>query len=413
MTRLTRRVRDESGFALIVTMMLLLIALTIGAALVARSDSQSKLSGQERTREGSFALAESALNAEALALSRSWPGSTATTSPTSCTPSSSSTLCPPASAVGGGYTGSDFASSCRSAPSTPLWQTTVRDNLPGEQYWTSAVSTGNRAAYDLNNDGLLWVRSTASVQCDKVSMVSLASRSSVPMDFPANTISANWFATSNQGRKVIVDTLGTTANPPRPASQPAPISLRCNSAPSPCANYQTTKGQIQPPAVTTSSGAPASALSSTQIASLERQASAAGTLYTCPSSSTNLSSVNGAPVVITGPCNLSISSNTVINSSANPGVLVIENGTLSLAGTTTFYGLVYMLNRQNTSGAVVTIGGNASVQGMISVDGNGGVVAGSSKTNVIYDSRATSLLRGEAGAVLNKNSFRVLPPSTP
>jgi hypothetical protein len=72
-----------------------------------------------------------------------------------------------------------------------------------------------------------------------------------------------------------------------------------------------------------------------------------------------------------------------------------------------------MLNRQSTGGAVVTIGGNASVQGLISVDGNGGVVAGSSKTNVIYDSRAASLLRGEAGAVLNKNSFRVLPPSTP
>jgi hypothetical protein len=41
------------------------------------------------------------------------------------------------------------------------------------------------------------------------------------------------------------------------------------------------------------------------------------------------------------------------------------------------------------------------------------VVAGSSKTNVVYDSRATTLLRGEAGAGLNKNSFRVLPPSTP
>lgn len=410
---MTRRVREESGFALIVTMMLLLVALAIGAALVARADSQSDLSGQERTREGSFALAESALNAEALALSRSWPGPTATTSPTSCTPSSASTLCPPSSAVGGGYTGSDFASSCRTASSTPLWQTTVRDNAAGEQYWTSAVSTGNRAAYDLNNDGLLWVRSTASVQCDKVSMVSLVSRSSVPIDFPANVINANWMATSNQGRKVIVDTLGTSANPPRPAPQPAPIALRCNAAPSPCANYQTTKGQVQPPAVTTNSGAPSSILTASQIQSLERQASSAGTLYGCPSSATNLSSVNGAPVVITGPCNVSIGSNTVVNSSANPGVLMIENGTLTISGNAVFYGLVYMLNRQTSGGAVVTISGNGTVQGVVAIDGNGGIVAGSSKTNLIYDYRATSLLKGEAGAVLNKNSFRVLPPSTP
>jgi hypothetical protein len=170
---------------------------------------------------------------------------------------------------------------------------------------------------------------------------------------------------------------------------------------------------VQPPAVTTGATIPSSALTASQILSLERQASSAGTLYTCPSSATNLSSVNGAPVVITGPCNLSIGSNTVVNSSTTPGVLVIENGTLTLGGNATFYGLVYMLNRQNTGGAAVTISGNASVQGLISVDGNGGVVAGSSKTNVVYDSRATSLLRGESGAVLNKNSFRVLPPSTP
>jgi hypothetical protein len=72
-----------------------------------------------------------------------------------------------------------------------------------------------------------------------------------------------------------------------------------------------------------------------------------------------------------------------------------------------------MVNKQASGGAVVTISGNAAVQGIVSVDGNGGVVAGSSKTNLVYDSRAATLLRGESGAVPNKNSFRVLPPSTP
>ena len=407
---MTGRVREESGFALVVTMMLLLVSLAIGVALVARSDSQSSLSAHERTKEGSFALAESALNAQALQLSRSWPGPTATTSPTSCTSASTSTACPVASAVAGAYTSSDYSSSCQSAPGTPLWQTAVRDNAAGEQYWTSAVTS--RAAYDANNDGALWLRSTASVQCDKVSLVSLVSRSSVAMDFPSNVLSANWFATSNQGRKVIVDTLGTYATPPRPASQPSPIALRCVSAPSPCANYQTSKGQVQPPAVQTNAQISTSALTTSQLQSLERQASAANSLSTCPSGS-NLSSVGGAPVVITGPCNVSIGSNTVVNSSATPGVLVIENGTLTLSGSATFYGLIYMVNKQGSGGAVVTITGNASVQGIVSVDGAGGVVAGSSKTNLIFDSRAATLLRGEAGAVLNKNSFRVLPPSTP
>jgi hypothetical protein len=41
------------------------------------------------------------------------------------------------------------------------------------------------------------------------------------------------------------------------------------------------------------------------------------------------------------------------------------------------------------------------------------VLAGSSSTNLIYDPRAASLLRGDAGAALEKSSFRVLPQNTP
>jgi len=62
---------------------------------------------------------------------------------------------------------------------------------------------------------------------------------------------------------------------------------------------------------------------------------------------------------------------------------------------------------------VITITGNGTIQGVIAVDGLGGVTVGSSKTNLIYDSRATSLLRGSSGAALNKNSFRILPQGTP
>jgi Tfp pilus assembly protein PilX len=411
---MTGRLERESGFALIVTMMLMLFALGIGVALVARADSQSNLSGHERTREASFNLAEAALNAEALQLSRSWPGATATSSPTSCDPSSTDTACPLPAALGNAYNGTDYASSCLTTTGTPLWQTTVRDNVTGEQYWTSAIDS--RAAYDLNSDGVVWARATASVQCDKVSVVSLVSRSSVPMSFPNSVLTSNWFQTANQGRKVIIDTLGTYASPPRPASQPGAVSLRCQNVTGTCANYQTSKGQVQPPTVQTNSTAPTSALTPTQLQSLERQATAAGTLYTCPASGANLSSVNGAPVVITGsavaPCNVSVGGGTV-NSATSPGVLVIEYGTLTMTGNSYFYGLVYCVNKQASSGIVLGIQANATVQGSVAIDGSGGLSAGSSKTNLIYDSRAPALVRGESGAVMNKNTFRVLPPSTP
>src|SRR5439155_741317 len=91
------------------------------------------------------------------------------------------------------------------------------------------------------------------------SVVGLVTATSMPITVPNTVISANWFKTTNQGRKVIVDTLGVYAQPPSaqpgPASQPAKIVLRCTSAPSPCANYAANKGQVQPPTVTTSSTA--------------------------------------------------------------------------------------------------------------------------------------------------------------
>jgi Tfp pilus assembly protein PilX len=415
----TRRFGDESGIALIAVLMLLFFMLAIGLAVTARTDSQSAQSADERTKESSFNLAEAALNAAALQLSRDWP--TNSTFPSSCTAVSVSTSCPQPSAIGGGYVSKDYAQSCVTSPSTPLWQTSVRDNVAGEQSWSTAVTA--RGAYDgaaAAADNVVWLRSTAMVQCDRVSVVSLVSRATVPIDFPAGTLNANWFQTANQGRKVIVDTLGSYAQPPSvrpgPAAQPSPIVLRCAGlTPAQCAQYDAAKGQVQPPAVTTNSTASPSALNTSQIQSLERQASSAGTLYsgTCPTTAAQLTSVNGAPVVVQGPCDLSIGGTGSVNSATTPGVLVIENGTFSLGASANFYGLLYAVNQQGSTGSVVTILANASLQGTITVDGAGGVTAGSSKTNLSFDPRAPTLLRGYSGAVMGKNTFRVLPPSTP
>jgi hypothetical protein len=110
-------------------------------------------------------------------------------------------------------------------------------------------------------------------------------------------------------------------------------------------------------------------------------------------------------------CNVSVGGSTQINTSAKPGALIIETGTLTLGGTSNFYGLVYMVNKQASPGAVVTIGGNAQIYGIVSVDGLGGIVAGSSKTNLVNDPRASTLLKGASGAKINKNTFRIVPTS--
>jgi Tfp pilus assembly protein PilX len=407
---MTSRVREETGLALVQTLMLTLLMVALGFALIVQVQGQQRQSFQERTRESSFNLSEAALNGQVAQLARLWP-LTSSGGASSCDATSTTTACPTAATIANGYSGGDYGSTLANA-----WRTSVRDNATGERYWTTAVTS--RAAYDANGDGLVWVRSTATVQGNLVSIVGLATRSVVPIDFPNNVVTANWFASNNQGRKVIVDTLGSYAQPPSvrpgPASKPAKLGVRCtNMTRAQCLNYDPTKGQVQPDTSTVDTGASSTAISPSQLQALERQAAAAGTLYTtCPPGSLN--SVAGAPVVVktATPCSVSITGGSV-NSGANPGVLVIENGTLSLGGNATFYGLLYMVNQQGSSGAVVTISATASVQGIVAIDGNGGIVAGSSKTNLIYDSRAASLLRGDAGATLDKSSFRVLPQNTP
>src|SRR5438132_13225942 len=156
----------------------------------------------------------------------------------------------------------------------PTGRKKLRDNAAADQSSTTTVKS--RTAYDANADGTVWIRSFATVQCKTISTVALVSQSSSPLAIANNVITANWFATSNQGKKVIVDTLGS-------GSQPSKIVLRCSSAPSPCANYAANKGQIQPPTVTTSSTTSSQALTATQLQTLESQAASAS----CPANGVN------------------------------------------------------------------------------------------------------------------------------
>jgi Tfp pilus assembly protein PilX len=404
---MSARLRQETGSTLIAAVLIVFCMLAFGAAVLASVDTQSQTSAKQRTREAGFNLAEAALNATAIQVARTWPSSSLSgTLPSSCDSGSTNTYCPQPSAITGGYTSTDYGTACASSPTTPSWQTMVRDNSTSEQYFTQTVL--NRAAYDANNDGIVWLYSKATSKCHTIAMVSQITRNTVPIAFPSNVVTANWIATSNQGKKVIIDTLGS-------GSQPAPVVARCNGlSAAQCLKYDSGKGQVQPPAVRTDSSASASTLTTAQIDALESQASAAGTLWAsgqCPTTASQLASVGGAPVVVKGPCNISVTGNTTINSASSPGALIVENGTFTLGGTLVYYGLVYMVNRQNSSGSVVTIQGNANITGVVSIDGNGGLTAGSSKTNLTNDPKASTLLKGIQGANMNKNTFRVVPTS--
>jgi hypothetical protein len=149
------------------------------------------------------------------------------------------------------------------------------------------------------------------------------------------------------------------------------------------------------------------AIPTTVLESEQQQAEAAGTYYKTGSCPSGLPA--GALVYVEGPCNISVAGNEVANSAEKPGFLIIANGTLSMAGTSKFYGTIYAVNKQNSNKSVITLGGNAEIIGSIAVDGSGGTSLGSSGTNIVYNGKAIEELKAYAGAAATRNSFRVLP----
>lgn len=416
-----KQLKDERGFAVATAIMVLTIMIALGLATATMVDNQSKLSGRQRVKETSFNVGEAVLNAQALQLSETWPGSmTAGTGgpyPTQCVRSDTNTNCPDSPTVAAGFSGTDFSAST-------AWTVTVRDNVgSAAQYYdrtsldaTSCPSpsgTMTPCTWDSNADGQMWVRAASTVGSETRTVVALVKLDLVSEEFPQNTITSGKFATSNSGKKVIVDTKGCAAvGAPSGgclSQRAAPVVVRCTTTPPPytrsnaCLGFDQAKGQISPPD-SVSTGFAGRIMPINAIDDFRRRAKALGTYYAtgCPASLT------GSVVFIeNGTCSYN---GGTMNSAASPGLVVINTGTLSLGGNVTYFGVIYAANAQNVATNVISLGGTATIQGAIGVEGQGGVLAGSSKLNIVYDPSATANLFGFGStAEVSQNTFRELP----
>jgi hypothetical protein len=77
----------------------------------------------------------------------------------------------------------------------------------------------------------------------------------------------------------------------------------------------------------------------------------------------------------------------------------------------TYYGLVYAVNLQRSTGIVASVGGSAQVQGAMAVDGPGGVSAAASGRNVYFDDRVFPLIKSYSTAAAVQGTWRELPGS--
>jgi len=382
----------------IVATILIGVMMGLGLATASFVDGEQSQSGRERVRESAFNIAESALDGQVFQITRAWPSASAPY-PASCTPTSSPTLpCPDAASLQASATTVDYnTGACPAGSPAPVWTTSVRDDGGGAANYYDAQVVNAQPTYDANGNGRMWVRSSGTARCIQRTLITAVTRGERVLNFPRNAVMANWFEVTNNGRKVIINTKGKSA-------QPADAVARCAPpVPSPCMKFDAAKGQVSPNTANVSPGAPVTALSPDDLAALKARAISLNTYFpagTCPPSLT------GAAVYVEDFTGCSGGSG---NSAAQPGSLYIARGTLSLGGNAKYYGLVYMGNLQNSSGVVVSLGGTAAIIGAVVIDGPGGLSAGSSKANVIYDSNVFDVVKGVDGVGLAPNTFRELP----
>jgi hypothetical protein len=383
-----RDLRDDSGAVLATAIITLMIMLGLGLAVVTMSDTQTRQSGHERTREARFDLAESALNDEIFDLSRNWPATAAGAYPDCTTSSTTATTCPLASQLLSNFTGADFKN-------VTAWTVAVRDDGGASGSYYDDSVTPSQPHWDANGDGQVWIRAQGWIgnpgqSANSRVLIARVKVEQVPVTFPNAPFVAGAVGTSNSGNKTIID------------GQGKPGIVRCTTAMrSDCLDYSVNKGQI-PDGVTQDTSTDPNLLTPEILDALRQTAKANGTYDTgCPADP------NGKVVFVeAGDCSYN---NSTIKNGVNTGyhnsIFVIDNGTLHCNGNIQWYGIIYLVNAQNSSGSVFdnSGGGGCTIHGGVYIDGNGKLDEGSSGLNLIYDSNVVlnTTAYGTAGIVQN------------
>jgi hypothetical protein len=409
MLRLLARTRaEQDGNVLVMAIALVSLMMVLGSSTLAIVDTQTDVTKSERQHESSFNLAEGVLNAQTFVLARRGTGGAgAAAFPVACLNDTVHSLCPDEAQLERSYS----ATTQNDYDADTVWRTRVRDNPNGTYYSPTAVEAAAR--YDANGDRQLWVSAEANVRDRTREIVALIRVEDRPVTFPSYALLAGAFATSNNGRKVIVDATDPTS---------LGISVRCVGSPSKsstCLGYDPGKGQLDPPDRYTTSAPDVPSISADDLQALEEFARGSGTYHaSCPGPNPN-----GTVVVIeSGDCSFNNSSpkapgaSKCCNTPTSPGLLIVKCGTVSLGGNIEFYGLIYIPNKASpsstsycSSGNVVTTQGTSLISGGVIIDGPGKMFAGSSGSNIVFNPLAFQNVRAAGTAGVVQNTWREVP----
>jgi hypothetical protein len=445
-TLLSRLRDDEGGWALVTAMILMAVMLATGVAMASFTDTQTKMSGQMRTRETAFNLAEAALNGQVFALAAEWPGP-GYTSPTAstqrsvpsaaspaghpyapCTETNTSALdvrCPNVAQLRGLFPTPD-------ADPDATWETRVIDNggpagspTQFKTYYSDAA-LASAVGYDANGDDRVWVRASATVKGRTRTLMSMVRLEHQYEDVVHSAVLAGAMQFGNQGangNKEFVVTDGSTPS--------FMVGVRCQYTPPLLASQQclgyapadfpdTTKWTdalhtaISPFVV--QQNYVGGAMTPETRDRLIRSAFSQGTQFSsCDAAKIHAAEPADKPFKIVvldfhGQCSLTGSDTWYSNES--PGLLILKNSdsTIEFGGTTTFNGVIYHANMGTpaSSGVLVATSGNAQINGGVLIDGPGQLFVGQSGGNIKFVDRAFGSVQSIGTAGIVQNTWREL-----
>ena len=447
--------KQEDGWILITSIVLMTLMLLIALASMSIVDTQQKRTGDQRQRESSLNLAEGVLYAQGFQLARHWPGTLATSVPNDCSSATAGTYCPVAAQVQQNSDNIDTRTAT-------TWTSAVRDNggnlaAAFQSTYMNAAQSGTNAAgqaytcaapcrWDANGDRKLWVVSTSIVRGKQRSVVATLKLEKLAESTPRAAVTAGGINTVNNGNQVKIYAVGSN------------VVVRCNPSQSQCVTDQ---GGISPAAV---QGTPPNMMTPLQLERFKQRAISDGTYYNgCSAIKTNGSGdfdLAGAVVFVDncdargasakGSLAMSTCVDTLppkpagggnglaapcINTKAVPGLLIWHCGGLQLTGNGngTFIGIMYFVNNsdgtctsptgtigsnppdcsgnKNSVNNVFTSSGGFGVWGAVSIDGNGCLYAGSNGMQVQYDYNVFNSVASYGTVGLVQDTWRELTPS--
>lgn len=400
------RLKDETGNVLVTATALVIAMMMLGTAAMSTVDTQTRQSGGERVRESTFNLVEGVLSSQTYVLGRLGTGTQVLPFPDTCTPASTQQLCPEPTNLARTYSNStqpDYEAG------QLAWQSMVRDNSTGSFFESSLLGSCNASTsdnidcWDKNGDKQLWVYSSATVRKREREIVALVLVEERPVSFPRMAVAGGWFATSNDGNKVIVNT-GSSLG----------LGVRCDpeTDPPPCLEYESSKGQVSPENILRLGDD--DAISADDLQDLEDYAKSKGTWYaSCPADPNGkvvyVENASGATCSYNNSSPAAPGESKCCNSAESPGLFILERGKFSMTGNIEFHGVIYHTNVDNATGVLIETGGTTTIIGGASIDGPGGMSAGSSGTNVVYDPTAFDLISAAGTAGVVQNTWRELP----